>query len=121
MNRNKNNIISALVFSILTIIGYLVTYNNKVLFLLVFIGERMYSFGAKEDIDSSLNDLNLEEDKKGRNTLRLIILLILGIIGIYIYSIFHYPYILTVIILGEILDYSIYKAYKKYKHKVKKD
>lgn len=66
MNRNKNNIISALVFSMLAIIGYLVTYNNKILFFLVFVCERMYSFGAKEDLDSSLDEFNLEEGKNNR-------------------------------------------------------
>ena len=35
MNHNKKNIISALVFSMLSIIAYLITYNNKVLFFLV--------------------------------------------------------------------------------------
>ena len=30
MNHNKKNIISALVFSMLSIIAYLITYNNKV-------------------------------------------------------------------------------------------
>lgn len=116
MNRNKNNIISALVFSMLVIIGYLVTYNNKILFFLVFVCERMYSFGAKEDLDSSLDEFNLEEGKK---TIGLIIFLILVIVCIYLYSSFKYPYILIILILGDILDYSIYRAYKK--HKVKKD
>lgn len=116
MNRNKNNIISALVFSMLVIIGYLVTYNNKILFFLVFVCERMYSFGAKEDIDSSLDEFNLEEGKK---TIGLIIFLILVIVCIYLYFSFKYPYILIILILGDILDYSIYRAYKK--HKVKKD
>lgn len=116
MNRNKNNIISALVFSMLVIIGYLVTYNNKILFFLVFVCERMYSFGAKEDLDSSLDEFNLEEGKK---TIGLIIFLILVIVCIYLYFSFKYPYILIILILGDILDYSIYRAYKK--HKVKKD
>lgn len=116
MNRNKNNIIQALIFSMFVIIGYLVTYNNKMLFFLVFVGERMYSFGAKEDIDSSLDEFNLEEGKK---TIGLIIFLILAIVCIYLYSSFKYPYILIILILGDILDYSIYRAYKK--HKVKKE
>ena len=117
MNRNKNNIISALVFSMLAIIGYLVTYNNnKILFFLVFVCERMYSFGAKEDLDSSLDEFNLEEGKK---TIGLIIFLILVIVCIYLYFSFKYPYILIILILWDILDYSIYRAYKK--HKVKKD
>lgn len=116
MNRNKNNIISALVFSMLAIIGYLVTYNNKILFFLVFVCERMYSFGAKEDLDSSLDEFNLEEGKK---TIGLIIFLILVIVCIYLYFSFKYPYILIILILGDILDYSIYRVYKK--HKVKKD
>ena len=116
MNRNKNNIISALVFSMLAIIGYLFTYNNKILFFLVFVCERMYSFGAKEDLDSSLDEFNLEEGKK---TIGLIIFLILVIVCIYLYFSFKYPYILIILILGDILDYSIYRAYKK--HKVKKD
>lgn len=119
MKENKNNIISALVFSMLTIIGYLVTYTNKILFLLVFICERMYSFGAKEDLDNSLDNFRLEDGKQGKKTLGLIIFLVLAIICIYLYSIFKYPYILIILILGEILDYSIYKAYKKYK--IKKD
>ncbi|HJG95779.1 MAG TPA: hypothetical protein K8V90_01600 [Romboutsia timonensis] len=119
MKENKHNIISALVFSILTIIGYIVTYSNKILFLLVFICERMYSFGAKEDLDNSLDNFRLEDGKQGKKTLGLIIFLILGIICIYLYCIFKYPYILIILILGEILDYSIYKAYKKYK--IKKD
>lgn len=117
MIQNKNNIISALVFSMLVIIGYLVTYNNKVLFLLVFVCDRMYSFGAKEDLDSSLDDFELEDGKKGRHTLGLIVALILGTICIYVYSIFKYSYILIILILGEILDYLIYKAYRKYKIK----
>ena len=50
MNHNKKNIISALVFSMLSIIAYLITYNNKVLFFLVFVCERLYSFGAKEEL-----------------------------------------------------------------------
>ena len=54
---------------------------------------------------------------KARNTLGVIIALILGTIGISIYSIFKYPQILIILILGEILDYSIYKSYKKYKKK----
>ncbi|WP_290459554.1 hypothetical protein [Romboutsia ilealis] len=116
MNRNKNNIIQALIFSMFVIIGYLVTYNNKMLFFLVFVGERMYSFGAKEGIDSSLDEFNLEEGKK---TIGLIIFLILAIVCIYLYSSFKYPYILIILILGDILDYSIYRAYKK--HKVKKE
>ncbi len=51
MNHNKKNIISALVFSMLSIIAYLITYNNKVLFFLVFVCERLYSFGAKEELE----------------------------------------------------------------------
>ena len=65
----------------------------------------------------SLDDLELEDGKKARNTLGVIIALILGTIGISIYSIFKYPQILIILILGEILDYSIYKSYKKYKKK----
>lgn len=118
MNHNKKNIISALVFSMLSIIAYLITYNNKVLFFLVFVCERLYSFGAKEELEKSLDDLELEDGKKGRNTLGIIIALILGTIGISIYSIFKYPQILIILILGEILDYSIYKSYKKYKNKI---
>lgn len=118
MNHNKKNIISALVFSMLSIIAYLITYNNKVLFFLVFVCERLYSFGAKEELEKSLDDLELEDGKKGRNTLGVIIALILGTIGISIYSIFKYPQILIILILGEILDYSIYKFYKKYKNKI---
>ena len=87
MNHNKRNIISALVFSILSIIGYLITYNNKILFFLVFLCERLYSFGAKEELEKSLNDLELEDGKKGKNTLGVIIALILGIIGISVYTI----------------------------------
>ena len=60
--------------------------------------------------------LELEDGKKARNTLGVIIALILGTIGISIYSIFKYPQILIILILGEILDYSIYKSYKKYKN-----
>lgn len=118
MNHNKKNIISALVFSMLSIIAYLITYNNKVLFFLVFVCERLYSFGSKEELEKSLDDLELEDGKKGRNTLGVIIALILGTIGISIYSIFKYPQILIILILGEILDYSIYKSYKKYKNKI---
>ena len=118
MNHNKKNIISALVFSMLSIIAYLITYNNKVLFFLVFVCERLYSFGAKEELEKSLDDLELEDGKKARNTLGVIIALILGTIGISIYSIFKYPQILIILILGEILDYSIYKSYKKYKNKI---
>ena len=118
MNHNKKNIISALVFSMLSIIAYLITYNNKVLFFLVFVCERLYSFGAKEELEKCLDDLELEDGKKGRNTLGVIIALILGTIGISIYSIFKYPQILIILILGEILDYSIYKFYKKYKNKI---
>ena len=118
MNHNKKNIISALVFSMLSIIAYLITYNNKVLFFLVFVCERLYSFGAKEELEKSLDDLELEDGKKGRNTLGVIIALILGTIGISIYSIFKYPQILIILILGEILDYSIYKFYKKYKNRI---
>ena len=118
MNHNKKNIISALVFSMLSIIAYLITYNNKVLFFLVFVCERLYSFGAKEELEKSLDDLELEDGKKGRNRLGVIIALILGTIGISIYSIFKYPQILIILILGEILDYSIYKSYKKYKNKI---
>ena len=117
MNHNKKNIISALVFSMLSIIAYLITYNNKVLFFLVFVCERLYSFGAKEELEKSLDDLELEDGKKARNTLGVIIALILGTIGISIYYIFKYPQILIILILGEILDYSIYKSYKKYKNK----
>ncbi|WP_296647960.1 hypothetical protein, partial [Romboutsia sp. 13368] len=69
MNRNKKNIISALVFSLLSIIGYLITYNNKLLFFLVFVGERLYSFGAKEELENSLDDFELGNGKKGKNTL----------------------------------------------------
>lgn len=119
MKHDRKNIISALVFSMLSIIGYLVTYNNRVLFFLVFVCERLYSFGAKEELENSLDDFELEDGKKGKNTLGIIILLILGTIGISIYSIFKYPYILIILMLGEILDYSIYKAYRKYK--IKKD
>ena len=115
MNHNKKNIISALVFSMLSIIAYLITYNNKVLFFLVFVCERLYSFGAKEELEKSLDDLELEDGKKARNTLGVIIALILGTIGISIYSIFKYPQILIILILGEILDYSIYKSYKNLK------
>ena len=61
MNHNKKNIISALVFSMLSIIAYLITYNNKVLFFLVFVCERLYSFGAKEELEKSLDDLELED------------------------------------------------------------
>ena len=118
MNHNKKNIISALVFSMLSIIAYLITYNNKVLFFLVFVCERLYSFGSKEELEKSLDDLELEDGKKARNTLGVIIALILGTIGISIYSIFKYPQILIILILGEILDYSIYKSYKKYKNKI---
>ena len=118
MNHNKKNIISALVFSMLSIIAYLITYNNKVLFFLVFVCERLYSFGSKEELEKSLDDLELEDGKKGRNTLGVIIALILGTIGISIYSIFKDPQILIILILGEILDYSIYKSYKKYKNKI---
>ena len=118
MNHNKKNIISALVFSMLSIIAYLITYNNKVLFFLVFVCERLYSFGAKEELEKSLDDLELEDGKKARNTLGVIIALILGTIGISIYSIFKYPQISIILILGEILDYSIYKSYKKYKNKI---
>ena len=62
--------------------------------------------------------LELEDGKKARNTLGVIIALILGTIGISIYSIFKYPQILIILILGEILDYSIYKSYKKHKNKI---
>ena len=117
MNHNKKNIISALVFSMLSIIGYLITYNNKILFFLVFICERLYSFGAKEELERSLDELELEEGKKGKNTLGLIIILILTTIGISVYTVFKYPDILFILIVGEILDYSIYKYYKKYKNK----
>lgn len=117
MNHNKKNIISALVFSIFSIIAYLINYNNKVLFFLVFVCERLYSFGVKEELEKSLDDLELEDGKKGKDTLGVIIALILVTIGILIYSIFKYPYILIILILGEILDYSIYKFYKKYKNK----
>ena len=71
MKENKHNIISALVFSILTIIGYIVTYSNKILFLLVFICERMYSFGAKEDLDNSLDNFRLEDGKQGKKNIRI--------------------------------------------------
>ena len=117
MNHNKKNIISALVFSMLSIIGYLITYNNKILFFLVFICERLYSFGAKEELERSLDELELEEGKKGKNTLGFIIILILITIGISVYTVFKYPDILFILIVGEILDYSIYKYYKKYKNK----
>jgi len=117
MNHNKKNIISALVFSMLSIIGYLITYNNKILFFLVFICERLYSFGAKEELERSLDELELEEGKKGKNTLGFIIILILTTIGISVYTVFKYPDILFILIVGEILDYSIYKYYKKYKNK----
>lgn len=117
MNHNKKNIISALVFSMLSIIGYLITYNNKILFFLVFLCERLYSFGAKEELENSLDELELEEGKKGKNTLGLIIILILATIGISLYTVFKYPDILFILIVGEILDYSIYKYYKKRKSK----
>ena len=117
MNHNKKNIISALVFSMLSIIGYLITYNNKILFFLVFLCERLYSFGAKEELENSLEELELEEGKKGRKTLGLIIILILTTIGISLYTVFKYPDILFILIVGEILDYSIYKYYKKCKNK----
>ena len=117
MNHNKKNIISALVFSMLSIIGYLITYNNKILFLLVFLCERLYSFGAKEELENSLEELELEEGKKGKNTLGLIIILILSTIGISLYTVFKYPDILFILIVGEILDYSIYRYYKKCKNK----
>ncbi len=117
MNHNKKNIISALVFSMLSIIGYLITYNNKILFFLVFLCERLYSFGAKEELKRSLDELELEEGKKGKNTLGLIIILILTTIGISVYTVFKYPDILFILIVGEILDYSIYKYYKKCKSK----
>lgn len=117
MNHNKKNIISALVFSMLSIIGYLITYNNKILFFLVFLCERLYSFGAKEELENSLEKLELEEGKKGKNTLGLIIILILSTIGISLYTVFKYPDILFILIVGEILDYSIYKYYKKCKNK----
>ena len=55
MNHNKKNIISALVFSMLSIIAYLITYNNKVLFFLVFVCEMLYSFGAKEELEKILD------------------------------------------------------------------
>ena len=69
-----------------------------------------------KNLDSSLDEFNLEEGKK---TIGLIIFLILVIVCIYLYFSFKYPYILIILILGDILDYSIYRAYKK--HKVKKD
>ena len=119
MNDNKKNIISALVFSILSIIAYLITYNSRILFFLVFVCERLYSFGAKEELEKSLNNLELEDGKKGKNTLGIIIALILGSIVIYLYAIFKYQDILIILILGEILDYSIYRYYKKYKSKGK--
>ena len=105
MNHNKKNIISALVFSMLSIIAYLITYNNKVLFFLVFVCERLYSFGAKEELEKSLDDLELEDGKKARNTLGVIIALILGTIGISIYSIFKYPQILIILILVTLIPY----------------
>ena len=117
MNHNKKNVISALLFSVLSIVGYLITYNNKLLFFLVFLGERLYSFGAKDELEKSLEELELEDGKKGRKTLRVIIGLILTTLGISIYSIFKYPNLLFILIIGEILDYSIYKLYKKYKSK----
>ena len=70
MNHNKKNIISALVFSMLSIIAYLITYNNKVLFFLVFVCERLYSFGAKEELEKSLDDLELEDGKKSKKYIR---------------------------------------------------
>ena len=39
----------------------------------------MYSFGAKEDLDNSLDNFRLEDGKQGKKTLGLIIFLILGI------------------------------------------
>ena len=119
MNHNKKNIISALVFSLLSIIGYLITYNNKLLFFLVFVGERLYSFGAKEELEDSLENLEVEDSKKGKRTIGVITGLILATLGISIYSIFKYPDLLLILIVGEILDYSIYKLYKK--SKIKKD
>ena len=119
MNHNNKNIISALVFSMLSIIGYLITYNNKLLFFLVFICERLYSFGAKEELEDSLENLEVEDGKKGKSTIVVIIALILATLGISIYSIFKYPDLLLILIVREILDYSIYKLYKK--SKIKKD
>ena len=119
MNHNKKNIISALLFSLLSIIGYLITYNNKLLFFLVFVCERLYSFGAKEELENSLNNLEVEDSKKGKSTIIAIIVLILATLGISIYSILKYPDLLLILIVGEILDYSIYKLYKK--SKIKKD
>ena len=119
MNHNKKNIISALVFSMLSIIGYLITYNNKLLFFLVFICERLYSFGAKDELENRLHNLEVEDGKKGKSTIVVIIALILATLGISIYSIFKYPDLLLILIVGEILDYSIYKLYKK--SKIKKD
>lgn len=117
MKKGKNPITSALIFSILSIVGYLITYNNKVLFFMVFLCERMYSFGSKDELEESIDDFELEEGKKGKSTLGIIVALVLCTIGISIYTIFKYPYILVILILGEILDYSIYKVYKKYKCK----
>lgn len=119
MNQNKKNIISALVFSLLSIIGYLITYNNKILFFLVFIGERLYSFGAKDELENSLNNFKIEKNKNGKVIIGVIIALILATFGISIYSIYKYPDLLLIFIVGEILDYSIYKLYKK--SKIKKD
>lgn len=119
MNHNKKNIISALVFSLLSIIGYLITYNNKILFFLVFIGERLYSFGGKEELENSLNNLEIKRDKNGKITIGVIIALILATFGVSIYSIYKYPDLLLILIVGEILDYSIYKLYKK--SKIKRD
>lgn len=117
MNHNKKNVISALVFSLISIIGYLITYNSKILFFLIFLGERLYSFGAKEELENSIDNLELEEGKKGKNTIAIIVLLTLSTILLSIYSIFKYPELLFIMIVGEILDYSIYKLYKKYKSK----
>ena len=56
MNHNKKNIISALVFSMLSIIAYLITYNNKVEMFPSNIFAGLFGYKSKAMFEASANE-----------------------------------------------------------------
>lgn len=112
IKKQKKIIFSSLAFSIMAIIAYIILFNrNNKLFWMTFVCERLYTLGAKEELNDSLENLDLENDENPSKTIGLITMVTLFIVMMFIYMLIRFPRILIIVILGEIIDIILYKIY----------
>ena len=112
--KDQHIIWMTMILSILILVFYLLSYTKEawILFLIMFIFERIITPYTGKSFEHTLDQLGDLDESESKRVLKVIVSLIAFVIvaiGIYIYALISHPLLFTILMLAEIIDKIIEK------------